>query len=266
MNQAFDGARVLFCLAFFVYASWSDLKKREVSNIVWVILAPIAFTLTFVQFFAFAPHLLNTFVLSFALTSAFSVVLFYGGAYGGADAKALICLALALPTYPTAFSPFPLFTFQPLFPLTVFCNAVLLAVLSVFYSIARNYVWKFRTGKKFFEGFENESFGRKILTFLCGYKVGIKQLEKTEHSYPLEDVRTTETGETERRLLVFPKDDERMEIVDRISKAAQQGKLPKEIWITPGLPMLIFITVGLIVALFFGDILWAILSLALRHG
>jgi prepilin signal peptidase PulO-like enzyme (type II secretory pathway) len=28
------------------------------------------------------------------------------------------------------------------------------------------------------------------------------------------------------------------------------------VWATPGLPMLIFVTLGLIVALFFGDIVW----------
>ena len=236
------------------------------SNIVWAILAPLAFALTSVQFFVFAPQLLNIYVFSFVLTSALSVALFYAGAFGGADAKALICLALALPSYPTYLVQ-PLFGLvSPIFPVTVFCNAVLLAVLTVFYSIVRNYLWKYRTGKKFFEGFEKESFGRKILTFLCGYKIGITELEKTEHSYPLEDIRTTETGETERRLLVFPKDEERMEIVNRISKAAKEGKLPKEIWITPGLPMLVFITVGLIVALFFGDILWIILRSALGYG
>ncbi len=145
----------------------------------------------------------------------------------------------------------------------MFSNAVLLAVLSVFYSIARNYLWKLRTGKRLFAGLEKESLGRKIVTFITGYKIGVTELEKTEHSYPLEDIQTTDTGETERKLLVFPKDEERTAIVNRISKAAKEGKLPKDIWITPGLPMLIFITVGLIVALFVGDFLWILLRSAL---
>jgi len=72
----------------------------------------------------------------------------------------------------------------------------------------------------------------------------------------------TETGESRRRLLVFPKDEEREAIVERILKAASEEKLEKEVWATPGLPMLIFITAGLIVALTFGDIIWAIFSSA----
>lgn len=260
-----EGARVSLCLAFFFYASWSDYKTREVSNTVWIAFAPLALVLTSVQVLAFSRESLNTFVLSFVLTSVLSIVLFYAGAFGGADAKALICLALALPLYPSVIQP--LFGLvSPIFPITVFTNAVLLAVVSVFYSIARNCFWRFRTGKRLFEGFEDASLGRKVLTFLCGYRIGITELEKAEHSYPLEDISTTDAGEPKRSLLVFPKDEERMEIINRISKAAKEGKLPREIWITPGLPMLIFITVGLIVALFLGDILWVILGSALRYA
>ncbi|MFB0523269.1 MAG: prepilin peptidase, partial [Candidatus Bathyarchaeia archaeon] len=78
-----EGARVSLCLIFFLYASWSDYKTREVSNTVWMVLAPLALVLTSVQFLAFSPESLNTLVLSFVLTSALSIVLFYAGAFGG---------------------------------------------------------------------------------------------------------------------------------------------------------------------------------------
>jgi preflagellin peptidase FlaK len=263
VNEAFDGARVLLCLSFFIYASWSDYKTREVSNTVWLVLAPLAFALTAVQFVVFAPEALYTYALSFILTSVLAVVLFYAGAFGGADAKALMCLALALPLYPVHFVR-PLFNpISPIFPITVFSNAVLLAVLSVFYSVTRNLFWKLRTGKSLFETFESTSLARKILTLLCGYKVNSSELEKTEHSYPLEDISTTETGETERRLLLFPKDEERRDIVTRLSNAVKDGTISGEIWVTPGLPMLIFITLGLMIALLLGDIVWIILRSAL---
>jgi prepilin signal peptidase PulO-like enzyme (type II secretory pathway) len=35
------------------------------------------------------------------------------------------------------------------------------------------------------------------------------------------------------------------------------------VWATPGLPMLIFITLGLIVALLFGDIVWLLVRFIL---
>lgn len=264
MNEAFDGARVGLCLTFLIYASWSDFKTREVSNIVWAVFAPIALGLTALQFFvSFDPQLLHTYVLSFALTSVISVTLFYAGAFGGADAKALICLSLALPSYPiNLIQPLLSIGYQ-LFPITVFCNAVLLAASSAFYALIRNYLWKHKTGRKLFEGFENESVGRKILALLCGYKVNISKLEKVGHLYPLEDIHTTETGENERKLLVFPKDEDREQIVDRVLNAKREGKLQGDVWVTPGLPMLIFITSGLVVALLFGDIIWSILHLIL---
>jgi len=266
VNEALDGARVFLCLAFLTYSSWSDLKKREVSNMVWVAFAPLALALTSLQYL-FAPQFLLLYALSFAATSALSIVLFYAGAFGGADAKALICLSLALPTYPIYFlHPFFSYVVVPLFPITIFCNAVLLAALSVFYAITRNYLWKGRTGKRLFEGFEKESKWRKALTILCGYKVEAAELEKGGYLYPLEDVHVGEAGEIERKLIVMPKDEEREEVIERILNAARRGKLPKEVWVTPGLPFLVFITAGFIVALIFGDIVWVILRSALGQG
>jgi preflagellin peptidase FlaK len=258
VNEVFDGVRVVLCLSSLIYASWSDWKSREVSNKVWAILAPSAFALTTIQFLFFAPKLLYTYALSFIITSALSVALFYAGAFGGADAKALICLSLALPSYPTYLLQPPQNIISPIFPIIVFTNAVLLAALTVVYAVLRNLAWKSRSKKGFFEGLEKESIGRKILAFLCGYKVKITQLETVEHLYPLEDFYVTEAGESRRRLLVFPKDEEREAIVERILKATNEGKFGDEVWATPGLPMLIFITAGLIVALTFGDIIWAI--------
>ena len=264
VQEAFDVARVALSLAFLAYASWSDLKTREVSNTVWIAFAPMALTLTLFQLFMFPdPLLLQTYALSFAITSVISITLFYTGAFGGADAKALICLSLALPSHPTSlFQPSLSFGYS-LFPITVLSNGVLLAALSAFYALFRNYLWKFRTGRRLFEGFERESFSRKTVALLCGYKVNSTKLEKMDHLYPLEDIHTAETGESERRLLVFPKDEDRQPIVDRLLNAKRQGTLQNDVWITPGLPMLVFITGGLIVALLFGDLIWSTLRLIL---
>lgn len=245
-----------------VYASWSDWEKREVSNKVWIVLAPLAFTLTTIEYVFFAQWLLPYYVLSFIVTFVLGTVLFYVGAFGGADAKALMCLALALPYYPTQLLSGSAF-FSPIFPLTVFSNGVLLAALSVFYAVLRNYLWKLRTGAKLFEGFENESVWRKIVVLMTGYKVESATLEKNAYVYPLEDISFKETGEDERRLLTFPKDENREAIVARILSSGREGKLQNGVWVTPGLPLLIFITAGLIVALVFGDIIWMLLRFIL---
>lgn len=263
MEEMLSWARIIVSLSFLAYASWSDFKTREVSNNVWIVFAPIAFLLTFAQFLFFPP-IVDTFqsmtyyAIFFAITSVFSITLFYVGAFGGADAKALICIALAMPLPPDTIEPLSGFV-SFVFPITIFSNAVIIAALSVFYALLRNIIWKQHTGQRLFEGHEKESFGRKVLTLLCGYKVSVTKLKKS-FLYPLEDFQTTKSGEIERRLLLFPKDEEREEIVERLVKAGSEGKLQNMVWATPGLPMLIFITVGLILALTVGDIVWIIIS------
>ena len=62
----------------------------------------------------------------------------------------------------------------------------------------------------------------------------------------------------------MPHDDEgREKIVERLSKAIEEGKIDGYVWATPGLPMLIFVTLGLIVALVLGDFVWLLVRLVL---
>ncbi len=268
--------RIVLSLFFLVYASWSDLKTREVSNSVWLLLAPVAFSLTLVQFLVYPPTTQLMFLpglgdvavsmisygFSFAVTTVFSLILFYLGAFGGADAKALICMALALPLPPNVLAPLSGFV-SPIFPITVFSNSVIVAAFSVFYALFRNVSWRLRTRQPFFKGYRNVSIGRKTLALLCGYKVSVADLEDS-FLYPLEDFQVTEAGEAVKRLLVFPKDESREGIVKRIVKASEEEKIGNTVWATPGLPMLVFITAGLVLACFLGDIVWIVLTQLLQ--
>jgi preflagellin peptidase FlaK len=256
LELAFDVARVALSLLFLLYASWSDWKQREVSNKVWIVFAPLAFSLTIVQFMLYAHELLS-YLISFALTSVIAVALFYAGAFGGADAKALMCIALALPSPVRLVSSVSLYL--PIFPFTVFSNSVLLAAFSAVYALFRNLVWKLRANSGLFAGFENESGLRKITALTTGYKVEPASLEKTPHSYPLEDIIMKDDGSVERKLMAFPKDETREAIVARLVLASKEGKIQDGVWATPGLPLLIFITAGLVIALLVGDLIWIIL-------
>jgi len=271
MNEILEGARVSLCLSFLIYASWSDYKTREVSNTVWILFAPLAFTLTFLEIYTnYGFSQLPSYGICFGLTATFAVILFYSGGFGGADAKALMCLALALPFY-----PYPENLFKPLsgeispilqvfFPITVFSNSVLLAAATAVYMFLRNMFWHKRTGKKLFEeGYQNESLGRKILVLITGYKVSVNKLKEKWHLYPLEDTEENPEKGFKRKLILIPKDEGRNAIVERLTKAVEAGEIQDTVWATPGLPMLIFITVGLIIALFFGDIVWTCIRLLL---
>jgi len=139
----------------------------------------------------------------------------------------------------------------------------LLAAATAVYLLLRNIIWNKKTGRRIFgEGLDKEPLGKKILALITGYKVSFSNLKQKWHLYPLEDVEEKE-GEFKRKLVVIPKDEERKAIVERLNKAVDAGKIQDMIWATPGLPMLIFITVGLIIALFFGDIIWICISAVL---
>ncbi|MEM3696455.1 MAG: A24 family peptidase C-terminal domain-containing protein [Candidatus Bathyarchaeia archaeon] len=252
-------ARTTITLSFLFYASWSDYKTREVSNSLWILFAPPAFALTFMELYVYESSQLLSYGICFGLTSAFAIILFYSGGFGGADAKALMCLALALPFHPndlltplsTEISPIA----QKFFPITVFSNSILMAAATAIYMLFHNIFWHKKTGKKLFEEHEKESFWRKLLVLMTGYKVSIGKLKEKWHLYPLEDLEDSEDG-FKRKLVLIPKDEERNAIVERLAKAVEDGKIQDMVWATPGLPMLIFITAGLIIALFFGDIVW----------
>jgi preflagellin peptidase FlaK len=268
LHEIFAAARVTVTLVFLLYASWRDYKTREVSNRVWALYAPIAAVLSVSEILLFESSQIWIFGLSFGLTTVFALLLFYTGGFGGADSKAFICMALALPFFPVAIirplldgglSPIS----EIVFPVTILSNSVLIAAASAVYLLLRNLILKAKTGTILFEGsLAKESMGKKILVLLTGKKFPISVLKEKWHVYPMEDIleEVENKDEVDRKLLVVPRDECRDEVVARLSKAAAEGTIGARVWATPGLPMLIFVTVGLIIALVFGDIVWVLVS------
>ncbi len=268
MQEILTATRVIVTLVFLIYSSWSDYKTREVSNRVWTIYAPIAVVLSLVEFIIFEPAKLPLFGLSAGITIGFALLLFYSGGFGGADSKAFMCIALALPLFPTnLFTPIlpeglsPLS--QAIFPITILSNAVLIAAASAIFLLIRNIARKIKTRKPLFEGtLDQESTIKKILVLVTGQKFSISTLKAKWHIYPMEDLTEDANAKDvfKRKLVIIPKDEGRDEIVQRLSKAAEEGKIDQKVWATPGLPMLIFVTAGLIIALSLGDIVWILVG------
>jgi preflagellin peptidase FlaK len=268
MQIMLDATRAALALCFLFYASWSDYKTREVSNSVWMLFAPLAFALAFFEIYNYESSQLPSYGICFGLTAVFAIIIFYSGGFGGADAKALMCLALVLPFYPDRLlqplsreiSPIS----QLFFPLAVFNNSVLLAALTAIGMLVYNIFWHLKTGKELFgEGYENESLGRKILILITGYKVSLNKVKEKWHIYPLEDIEENAENKFKRRLIVLPKDAGRNAMVERLEKAVQARVIQDSVWATPGLPFLIFVTLGLVLALFLGDIVWICIRLVL---
>ena len=260
------GASITVSLVVLFYASWSDYKTREVSNRVWVIYAPIAIALSLAELLLYEPSQWPLYGLSVGVTVGLALLLFYAGGFGGADSKALMCIAVALPFAPLAvFTPLLAVspTSQVIFPITIFGNAVLFAAASGIYMILRNIIWHKKTKTKMFPGsLASESIGKKFLVLITGYKMKVSKVKEKWHLFPMEDV-DTQFINVKRKLVIVPHDEGREKIVGRLSKATEEGKIDGYVWATPGLPMLIFVTAGLIVALFLGDFVWLLVRFVL---
>jgi preflagellin peptidase FlaK len=143
------------------------------------------------------------------------------------------------------------------FPLSIFNNSVLLAALMAIVMLLYNFSWRLKTGNRLFGGaYDNESVGRKIAILLTGYKTSVGKMKEKWHIYPLEDAEDNAEKQLCRKLLVVPKDEGRDAVVKRLDEEVKEGKISDCVWVTPGLPFLIFVTTGLILALFVGDLVW----------
>jgi len=249
---------VLVVLAFLGYCSWSDIKTREVSNIVWLLFAPIGGILTVGRLY-FSPELLWVSLSSIIVATAFALLLFYTGVFGGADAKGLICIGISIPTLPENILVSVNF-FHPLFPVVVLSNSFLVAVSLALYILVRNIFWKCSTRGGLFSGLEKEPAWKKAFALVSGYKVDFGEVEDKIYLYPLEEV--VESGDTvERRLNLFVEAEvERRDLLEKLRPYVEKSVIPSEIWATPGLPMLVFVTMGFILAFVVGDLIFSILS------
>lgn len=134
-----DAIRLL-SLPLFAYAAYSDVRTRRVSNRLWpplVVLGLIALIVEGADAVDAPPSIWQEFFIVTALSVGLLVPLAYGfwylGGFGGADAKAIMVLAVVFPTVPTiGLWSTDLPTVEPaagVFSLTILTNAVLVGLL-----------------------------------------------------------------------------------------------------------------------------------------
>lgn len=225
---------------------------------VWLFYAPLGLFLTLLQVFATGQGSLVGLGLSCLVLGGITVPLFYLGFFGGADVKAFISLSLALPFEIVSFTPY-LGVISPLYSMSIFQNAVLASAVTGVILLFNNILWRVRTGEEFFEGLDDVSLIKRLLALFTGYKVDLSELKRKFYLVPMEKLSRGENGKLIRSLKLFVGTD-----VDRDALVAQledfAGDLGK-IWVTPYLPYIVFIMIGLVVTLLMGDILfWLIIQ------
>lgn len=238
-----DLLKVLFCTPFLLYSCYTDIKTRRVTNKLWlVMLAGSVFFVLYDIMIEGAPYILRL-LISAGLIFVLVYILFQLGSFGGADAKSLIVISIILPAYPViqAFGQhFPLN--EPLIPLFAFGilgNAVLLTVVVPLGLATYNI---FRMGIHI----DNP------LYIFIGYKSRISDL--ADKHIKLIQSFEEENGEIKFR---FKRGGVEIneDVISKLKAMSEKGLIKDEVWVTPGLPFMIPITLGFFVAVVYGDMI-----------
>jgi preflagellin peptidase FlaK len=210
-------------LIMLILGSIIDIWKREIHDYYWIGFGTIGFLLVF-----FSSEIIpNLLTIGFALIIAPFVILIWRiGLFGGADAFALIALAVI--------APMATFTENPVTPFTTLSNAAILFVIPFLINIIRNGISQIK-GENIFEGFD-ESIIKKIVAAFIGYRS-----KNPKFGFAIEK---TQNGKKRIDLTIHHAEN-------------QEFCTTPNTWITPGIPYLLLITGGFVIQLFFGDIILA---------
>jgi preflagellin peptidase FlaK len=210
-----------------VSATIIDIRKREISDLMWIIFGVIAGVLLF-----FEPNLMEAaFSVGFSLIVApLVLVLWRFGLFGGADALGLIVLS--------ALAPMATLSDSAISPFTILVNSALISISPMIINFVRNSVLILRNQDIFHDFDEIKS--KKIFAMFLGYRA-----KNPKYSFSLEQ----KVGNKKR-----------LNITLHHSDTAEYCTTP-DTWVTPGLPFMIFILGGFIIQLLFGDVTLGLMGL-----
>jgi preflagellin peptidase FlaK len=230
--------KLLLIGAALVVGSWQDIKTREIDDRLWLVAGVAGGLLTVAEIAATPSYPLLLAGFSIMLTAILAFGIYFLGLYGGADAKALLVIALVMPV--NTFAPSVL----PIFPLTVFGNSLVISLLIIPACLVINALG---AGKgPLFAGVKASSL-KKVAAIFTGIRVS-PQTAKSVHfnliEWPLP------SGGSELKLF------HKVEEVDETKRFVAGAK---SVWVTVAIPMIVFFLGGFILAALGVDILiWLI--------
>ncbi|HEY5735730.1 MAG TPA: A24 family peptidase C-terminal domain-containing protein [Nitrosopumilus sp.] len=217
----FQMAGVILALVMLILGSIIDIWKREIHDLYWIVFGGAGIVLALLN-----PNIISQLLsIGFALIIApFVIIVWRIGLFGGADAFALIALAVV--------APMASLNDNMISPFTTLSNAALLFIIPFLFNLTRNAVSQIR-GNNIFEGFD-EPISKKIVASFMGYKS-----KNPKFAFSIE---RTEKGKKKLNLAIHHAED-------------QEFCSTPNTWITPGIPYLLLITGGFIIQLIYGDII-----------
>jgi len=96
---------------------------------------------------------------------------------------------------------------------------------------------------------------RKNLGYMfIGYKLHLDKLTDVKHTRLIHLYEEKE-GRLEKKFIFGGMEIDRG-IIEKLKKYAAEGELDKEVWITPDLPFILFITAGFVISVLYGNFLF----------
>jgi preflagellin peptidase FlaK len=253
--------RIIGALGPLVYASISDFRTRMVEHeLIWLIMIIIGSIIAIFETLVFQDlRILLDLAINVGLSFAVAFLLFYAGLFGGADGKALIGIAFLFPRPPSIILGWGFRPLLPFFFLTILSNALILTVLVPLVLLLRNLA-DYISNKDLFPELENEPFWKKAITMFIGFRTNFPP---PPHMYPLLDIAEVNGVLTPQLKLSEESeehDDANLQKIKEFLYQNEKSKI-KRLWVSPGIPFLIPITFGLLVALTIGDLILLILNI-----
>lgn len=229
-----DIIRFIVGVIILTYASYTDIKTRRASDILWIIMSIIGAILLLTQYLTIGFE--NIMILIFIPIMIGFIYLLYQMRllFGGADAKAIMALTILLPLQPNIYD-LPIWgqSFMPA-SWTVFVNSLIIFLFIPIFLLIYNLTQR----------------NIKLPHSLLGYKMKL-QKAKEKYVWPLEKIQDGKT-----KLIIRPKEFDTKEEYNEFEK-----KGITEIWVTPKIPFMIPLLLGFICTFIFGDILYTIMNL-----
>lgn len=257
--NALNILRIILALAILGYSCVTDWRSRRASNKLWYLMGGLGLALGLYELFItqFDSSMIISWGFSFVFMFALMYFLYYFfqwigmAGIGGADAKALIALALMFPYYPVVYLagmtlPISDTSHSFIFSFAVFGNALVLNfIVPVAILVMNLFSVPFR-----------ELMANPLGSF-TGYKMRVENL-KNKHVRLMH--RYTEVNSNIITKRAFGGGDIDESTYNDLMKWKSEGKIPEKVWVTPKIPFLIPITLGLLAAVVYGDILMQIVG------
>jgi preflagellin peptidase FlaK len=239
--------RVVLSIGMLSFASYKDIKTREISDLVWIIFGTAGLILNIYEFYSGTLGLIPLLV-AVGFSIGFAIITGYLGLFGGADLLAIVVIGILNPVAPDLEFGIPLIS-SVIFPLTVISNSVLIGASGIVVVFFYNLINVRDT--KIFQGYAPISIWRKIALFFTGLNKNINTIRGPPFEYPLEKIVEFDII----TLLLIPNFFDDLGATETIEKLRSMNR--KRLWVSYSLPFLFILEIGYLSSIFFGDfVLW----------